>query len=137
MKARKGIYLFAVCLFFSTFIPAYASTDTIPPEVDKTIEHLSLSVNYENKAIAIINKGSSHSIMSIEDSEKMIEYFKKALEEANQVDTEILNLLYPSWGDRYKNEYINGLKLIIMGNETSNIEFSIEGQEKTISSNNT
>jgi len=49
------------------------------------------------------------------------------------VDTELLNTLYPSWGVKFKNEYIEGLKLIIKEHKSANAQYSMEGQKKTTS----
>ena len=125
---------FFVAIIISTFFTfAIASDEDTWAE---TKLHLNKSIEYDNKATAIINKGDAYSVMAVEDSEQMIMYLKKAIEEAKKVNIEQLNARYPTWGDRYKNEYIEGLKLIIKGHENLDAQLSIEGQMKTNSYKN-
>jgi len=131
MKAMRNIFLVLTCMTLFVSLFACTSTEADDFNIDETMKHLSNSVDYENKATAIINKGGAFSIIAVEDSEQMIMFLTKSLEEANAVNTELLNSLYPTWGDRYKNEYIEGLKLIIKGHKDANAQFSIEGQKKT------
>jgi hypothetical protein len=97
---------------------------------EATIRHLSKSVEYDKKATAIINKGNEYSIMNTKDSEEMIRFLRITLEEAKQVDIGILNSEVPGWGAKFRDEYIEGLSLILKGHETANIQLSIEGQKK-------
>lgn len=97
----------------------------------ESITHLKNSINYDNEATAIMNKYKAFSIIEGEDYAQIIMFRTKALEEASLVDTKLLNSLYPTWGDRFKNEYIEGLKQIIEADKSADAQLSIQGQNKT------
>jgi len=130
MNAMRITIIAATCLvlFLSMFVCTSSEIEDV--RLKETIQHLSNSVDYDNKATGIINNGGAFSTMSVEDSEKMTEFLKKSLKEASLVDTELLNSKYPNWGNKYRNEYIEGLKLFIKGHENINAQYSIEGQRK-------
>lgn len=90
-----------------------------------TIEYFSNSIEYANQASELINKSSM--VISQTDSERMADYYRQALNEAERVDISELNSKYPEWGDRYK-FFISGLRLIIKGFENSDSSASLQGQ---------
>jgi hypothetical protein len=95
----------------------------------ESLGHFSKSIDYDNKATAIINKGGPYSTIDRKDSDKMIEFYEKALVEARQVNIEFLNSKYSEWGTRYNDHYIKGMELIIKGHREVNASASLKGQE--------
>lgn len=97
-------------------------------EEKSTIRHFNKSINYRRQAIRIINTGGSFELMSPEDSEKMLKFMKRALEEARLVVIEIMNRHYPDFGNHYKDEFIKGLELFIEGSEKNDNLKLLAGQ---------
>lgn len=95
---------------------------------ESDLNHFSKSIDYINQSIKISNNFKAFSTIDSEDLEKIIELKKLALLEAEKVNTEYLNSLYTYWGDHFKNEYIIGLKLIILGYENNAQESLFKGQ---------
>lgn len=60
--------------------------------------------------------------------ETIVDFKKKALEEARLVDIEDLNLHYPDFGNHYRDEFIKGLELFIEGFEKNDNLKIIAGQ---------
>lgn len=89
--------------------------------------HVSLAIDYTNKATAIINKGGSQ-YMSQSEMDEILAYYKKALEEAKKADIESMNSHYQGFGDHFKNEFIGGLELFIKSSETRDVKGSIDAQ---------
>lgn len=90
--------------------------------------HVSKAIDYANKATAIINKGGAYEIVSQSDIDAIIGYYKKALQEAEQADIESINRHYQGFGDHFKDDFIQGLKLFIKSHETGDAILSIASQ---------
>lgn len=93
-----------------------------------TIKHFNKSINYANQSTRIINIGGSFELISQEDMEKIVEFRKKALEEARLVDIEKLNHHYLDLGNHYRDEFIKGLELFIEGFEKHDTIKLLSGQ---------
>ena len=93
-----------------------------------TVQHFTESINYANEATRLRNKGGPYEFMDPEDSGKMLEFMKKALEEARLVNTEILNRRYPDFGNYYRDKFIKGLELFIEGSEENDNIKLLAGQ---------
>jgi hypothetical protein len=94
--------------------------------------HVSAAVTYHNKAAAIANKSGGTGVVSVvsaSDWSAIYSYDERALREAQQADISDMNRYYPSYGDHFKNEFIEGLKLIVeSGNNSANAPDFIRGQ---------
>lgn len=112
------IFLFAITLFF--FIGCSKESDSV--------EHLKKSQEYVEQANKVIYKGPDFNDINEEHCKEQITLLKKALQEAMLVDIKDLNNLYVTWGDHFKDEYIEGVKLIIEGFETHDINKYLKGQ---------
>lgn len=112
-----------IVVFISLIILASSCTK------DKsTIQHFNKSINYANQSTRIINIGGSFELIGQEDIEKIVEFRKKALEEARLVDIEKLNRHYPDLGNHYRDEFIKGLELFIEGFEKHDTIKLLAGQ---------
>ncbi len=80
-------------------------------------------------ATKIVNEGRPYTAISGDESEKLIYYYQQSLNEAKQVDINLLNDRYPEWGSRYKDQYIKGMELIIKGHKDVDPINSMNGQQ--------
>jgi len=97
-------------------------------KAEETGKHFIKSMEYNEQANKILNKSPAFSTMSIEELEKIIDFRRKALHEAKQVNIDELNKIYNTWGDHYRDEFIMGIKLIIEGHEANEQQKSLKGQ---------
>lgn len=95
---------------------------------NSTVQHLANSINYANQATQIINTGNPFEQVDQADIQTVLEFNKKALEEAKLVDIENLNRDYKDFGNHYRDEFIRGLELFIDGFEISDNQKILEGQ---------
>jgi len=79
--------------------------------------HLINSLNYENEATKIINKGDAFNIVDPEEMDQIIGLHKKAIKEAKLVDINQLNNRLNNFGTHYRDEFVKGLELIVEGYE--------------------
>ena len=63
-----------------------------------------------------------------EEAKELIQYGKLALENAQKIDFELLNRLYPELGDKFEDELISGVNLIVKGYEEKNKVMIQEGK---------
>ena len=94
--------------------------------------HVIAAINYHNEEAAIANKScgiGAVCVMSPADWNAVYSYDEKALSEARQADISDLNRHYPGFGDHFKNEFIEGLTLIVEnGNNSAKGPEFIKGQ---------
>ncbi|MFH6971824.1 hypothetical protein [Flavobacterium petrolei] len=90
-------------------------------------EHMKKSIEYNNKAIELINSDTSLTITQNQMNEH-IELLKKAVNEAKKVDTLVLNDIKNKFGNFYEKKYIQGIEQQIKGYETDNPTLAIKGQ---------
>lgn len=94
--------------------------------------HVISAINYHNEAAAIANKSGGTGavgVISSADWKAIYSYDEKALREAQQADISDMNRYYPGFGDHFKNELIEGLKLIVEdGNDSANAPGFLKGQ---------
>ena len=97
-----------------------------------TASHVSAAIQYHNEAAAIANKSCGTGavcVLSPADWDTIYSYDKKALSEARQADISDMNRVYPGFGDHFKNEFIEGLTLIVEdGNNSAEGPEFIKGQ---------
>lgn len=98
------------------------------PSGKRTAAHVSAAIDYHNKAAAINNKavGTNASILlaqsnkpvpvnavSDADWKEIVSDDRKALREGQQANISDMNRACPGFGDHFKNEFIQGLGLIL------------------------
>jgi hypothetical protein len=124
------------CLGVGILIAAYASPwfsskDTAAQSKDPAAPIIA-AIGYHNNAAAIANNaGGTGAVKTISqaDWKAIASYDKKALDEAQQVDISEMNSYYPGFGDHFKNEFFEGLRLIVdNGNEVANAPAFLKGQ---------
>lgn len=112
---------------FSPSSPMQSSSQT--STINKNIDHFITSIEYANEANRVSNEFDSSGKASGEKLNEIVEFRKKALEEAGLVDTEQLNNQVASFGSQYKNSFIQGLQLFIEGHTENNSDKFFEGQK--------
>ena len=108
----RGLLLLC-CLGASVLIAAHASPFSSPKG---SAAHVSAAINYHTSAAAMGNKAEGMELISTipeSDWQTMISYYRKALHEAQQADIADMNGDYPGFGDHFRDEFIEGLKLIL------------------------
>ena len=119
------------CGFFSLLFAVFligCSNAADRNEAKKSIENFTTSITEANRATGIINRGDPYSLVDPEGSDEMIRHFSSALTYAEAVDTFFLNQTYSEWGDRFENHFIKGIRLILDGHTTLDVETSLRGQ---------
>ena len=94
--------------------------------------HVIAAINYHNEEAAIANKSCASDavcVMSPAEWNAVYSLDEKALSEARQADISDMNRHYPGFGDHFKNEFIEGLTLIVEdGNNPAKGPEFIKGQ---------
>jgi hypothetical protein len=126
---RHGRLVLLGCLGVGILIAAYASPWFSSKD---SAGHVIAAIGYHNSAAAIANKaGGTGAVgtLSPADWKAIVGYDKKALGEAEQADISEMNSDYPGFGDHFKNEFIEGLRLIVAdGNDWANAPAFLRGQ---------
>jgi hypothetical protein len=99
--------IIAVLLYH--FVPSF--------QKNNTPSHVIAAIDYHNKAAAVGNKPGGL-ILPESDWIVIIDYYKKALAEAEQAGIADMNKHYPGFGDHFRDEFIEGLRLIISNDGT-------------------
>ncbi len=98
-------------------------------ESNENIKNFSESLDLKNKATEISNKaGDEKRQFTADEYTKFLEYQKSSLEKAKTVDIEKLNNDYKDFGNQYKENFIGGLALVIVGWEERNNDKLMQGQ---------
>lgn len=92
-----------------------SSTSTIS---ESAASHLKKAIDYSNLATEINNRGKPYQRMPQQDLDKVIEYYKKSIEEAKQADIASMNRYFPGFGDHFQQEFIKGTELFLQGYES-------------------
>jgi hypothetical protein len=87
--------------------------EKLPNRTYSNIEHFIKSLDYANEATKFINQGQSYELVSDDDIKKCIDLYRKALTEAKFVDVDKLNAHHPNFGNHFRDEYLQGLQLLI------------------------
>ena len=90
--------------------------------------HLKQSIDYANNASRISNSMNAFDTFGIKEMTSIIDNYRKALSESQQVEINTLNERLSGFGKHYQNEFINGLNLIIEGFDENNQQKSFKGQ---------
>ena len=94
--------------------------------------HVISAIDYHNEAAAIENKAGDTGgvgVISSTDWKTIYRYDEKALDEAQKADISDMNRYYPGFGDHFKNEFIEGMRIIIKNaNNPQHISELIRGQ---------
>lgn len=99
---------------------------------NQDIALLNKAIEYDNKAIVLINKGGSGFVNS-KDMERIVELRKMAIIELKKIDTDKLNKLHKDFGFYIKNYYVKGLELFVQSYDEKDYSkgkaMVIEGQQ--------
>lgn len=90
--------------------------------------HFNASIEYSNKSASIINQGEDYTLVDSDSMAKIINFYQQALLEAKQVDINILNNQFDGFGNHYKQEFVNGLEILIEGYEKHNQDRFLQGE---------
>lgn len=93
-----------------------------------SVSHISKAIEFANKATAIINKGEPYQQIPQTDINAIIDYYKKALQEAEQADIASMNRHYARFGDHFRDEFMQGLHMLIKSHEAGDAMLSIASQ---------
>jgi hypothetical protein len=79
-----------------------------------TAAHVKAAIEYHNKAAEVLKPGeNSIQVVPRSDREAIADYDAKALAEAEQADIAAMNRHHPGYGDHFRDEFIEGLRLIV------------------------
>ena len=106
-------------------IPIYVFGNS---SLNQNTNHLFSSIDFSNKATAIINQSEPIDTLDYKSMEKIMGYKNQALAEAKKVDIEMLNQRLDGFGDHFNEEFMKGLEIIIEGYETNDPEKFLQGQ---------
>jgi hypothetical protein len=120
----KSLSLLALVLII--FIISGCSSKS---ENSENIKLFSESIDLSNSATIILNKiGDENRQWTAEEYLQVLEHQKDSLSKAVLVDIEKLNKDYKDFGNQYKNNFINGLELMIAGWEERDNDKLMQGQ---------
>ncbi|MBB1150425.1 hypothetical protein H4K35_09890 [Myroides sp. NP-2] len=124
----KRAFLYLIC--FVTFYSCNEKKEYSKKEsIERNVEHLQKSIEWNNKRIQLVNKDTTL-LVSSKDMLLIKEYLKYAIDEAEKVDTIVLNSVKDGYGNIYYNKYLKGMKMELKGIEEGNNKMSIDGQLK-------
>jgi hypothetical protein len=89
---------------------------SIPHKIDQNyVKHYIKSIDYVNESTDIQNsRRTDQASMNM-----ILNLLNNAFVESKSVDINLLNIHYKNLGNHYKNEFIKGLELVIMGYQES------------------
>lgn len=115
-----------LCLILGVFIISGCSSKNVNSE---NIKLFSESIDLSNSATIILNKiGDENRQLTAEEYLQVLKHQKDSLSKAVLVDIERLNKDYKDFGNQYKNNFINGLELMIAGWEERDNDKLMQGQ---------
>jgi hypothetical protein len=116
-----------VILSFLLVIIAYSDLSAAGNE-RATIAAFSSALDANNVATDISNSIAAPAVLKKSDVANMLHWMKIAVTRKESVDIELLNSKYNGWGDHFKSEFLDGLRLCIKGFEKSDTRL-IQGQK--------
>jgi hypothetical protein len=81
-----------------------------------------LAMNYSQQATYLINSKPQERLGDYPNLRDILAYRRKALEVGNSVDSEVLNKVFPEFGDRFKNQFVEAVSLFVHGCEAESDE---------------
>jgi hypothetical protein len=109
-----------------------ASSWSSPASAKDSASHISSAINYLNEAARITNRSGGTGavgVVSSADWKVIYSYEQQALREAQQADISEMNRDYPGFGDHFRDELVEGLKLIVEdGNDPAKAPGFLKGQ---------
>lgn len=100
------------------------------------IRDAAAAIRSSNEITSIVKSDKKMSEMGEEEIKKLVEYGKFIKENADKLDYELLNKIYPDLGDKFEKELIAGVTLILKGYEEKNEDMIGEGKKLLDSWNN-
>jgi len=92
------------------------------------LTHLNNSINLANEGTTIVNKNTPFSISNDNQIGQVIDFQRRALREGKKVNINKLNKHHPNFGNFYRDYFLEGLKLNIIGYDSSRDDSFIKGQ---------
>lgn len=92
-----------------------------------SVDHLKKAKIFSDSAIIVINNETS-GVIKEEVSTIHINLLKKSLQEANKVDSSLLNKAIKGNGTVYFEKYVKGIEFQIKGAESGDAKMSLKGQ---------
>ena len=89
--------------------------------------HFLNSQREDGRATNISNSAGGYATQGQID--QLLNYWRRALNEASQVTDSVLDKTHPELKERYKNQYIRGLQYQIAAFEQQNAQYSITGSK--------
>ena len=96
-------------------------------ETKRNIEHVFSTIIISNRSFEILKNHKADTKMSDEEIDGIVRFLEKAIEEAQKTDVDTIDREISGFGRHYRDEFIEGLKLIVTGYENSNFGQQIQG----------
>ncbi len=126
LKSYSQIFSIIIIIGSIILLPKYVFKSNGGNE---NLKHFKTSINLKNESTQMNNRlGDASITMDDELLQEIIDKNEQALEEAKKVDIGFLNNRLNGFGDHYKNEFIDGLELMVSGFKNDDQEMFIKGQ---------
>ncbi len=119
--SQIGMILGAVALIFFNIVSMGIVQTPLSHATGR--EHLANSIYASINAFDILKNGE----LDDDENKKLISYFENGLEQAELVNIEKIDSQIPEFSFHYKNEFINGMKLLIEGYEKDDMLKKLQG----------
>jgi len=96
-------------------------------KTQRDIEHVFSSIRISNRSFEILKNHKAHTKMSEDEIDDIIRFLEKGIEDAQKTDVDNIDRQIPGFGKHYRDEFIEGLKLLKTGYENSNFGKQIQG----------
>jgi len=90
--------------------------------------YLNNSINLSNEGTTIVNKNTPFSISRDNQIAQVIDFQRKALKEGKKVNINKLNKHHPNFGNYFRDYFLKGLDLYIIGYDSNREDSFIKGQ---------
>lgn len=88
---------------------------------DPSWDYLAKAVDLNNQATMISNSGPSPAVIPEGDMKRIKELWSRALDAARKVDESVLNDDEPGFGDRFRDEFREGLELCVGATDNADL----------------
>ncbi len=128
MRDKKGLMIISVFII-TTLLIILGACDRIN-QTRKVITDLVQTIEVSDKIKMIAEEGEALTEQIPEDElEKIIDLGSYAVENAKKIDHELLNKIYPDLGDKFQENLVVGIDLILKGYRGKNDDITQEGKE--------
>ncbi|MBK5214204.1 MAG: hypothetical protein JJE55_11155 [Flavobacteriaceae bacterium] len=116
-----------IIAFIVLFSCKEESRESIEDRVKNQIALVNSSKEYSDMAVKVMNSGDE-GIVERNRIESFEELMKKALSDAEKVDTDLLNDMRKGFGTNFSEKYIKGIKLQLESFQDGNAKKMVRGQ---------